>query len=288
MVELPSIKSKRWHFRSWVLDICAAIVACFLGIVVGYKYLRDPSATLTEKIGPPVAAALILILNGIKAWKTRKFEARYETIDEPDILVSAVGGLHEELCKIKNCSHDALGVRAVVYKLHWDKHRLEPLWLEQAMNYIGGVGGSPGRRLSARVGIIGRAARLGEGCLGSRQSADIAAYRSELVGAWGFTAREANEINADCWSWMALPLLEDDERTPYGVLFLDARDKHFLTIVRYGTRLQDIARCLLEPRSGNTLLRANQEFGWQKSLLIAQFLLLKRLRRKMQPFELKA
>jgi hypothetical protein len=227
MVELPTVKKSRFRLRSWVTECSAAIATFFLAFFVSIRLIRDPGASRWEWLGTTAAAAILLAVNVIKAVRTRREEMKFEPLKEPDLIVGWAHGLHDQLCEIAYCDAKTLGVRIVVYKVIWDRRRNAPEWLEQIISYVGDIGGPPGRRVSARAGIIGRVARLAELCEGRRVSTDVDAYRDELVGTWGFTEREAHETSASRWSWFAVPLLESDQKTTYGVVYVDARTAEF-------------------------------------------------------------
>jgi len=222
MVELPSVKNKRWYFHSWVLELILAFLAAIWALLTAIKLLRDPSAGSAECVGAFIVAGLIFVVSSIKAWRSRAAEIKYQPIEEPKDLAGLIRGIHGSLCQINQCEGDALGVRITVYKVIWDRQRLNPIKLEQVTKYFGGLGGLPGRRYSARAGIIGRAARMAEPYKAKRESADADAFRSELVGVWGYTSNEAESVSPERWAWLAFPLLGDDEAA-YGVVFLDSK-----------------------------------------------------------------
>ena len=219
MVELPSIKVGRWRVRDWVLELVAALLAFALA---GLALLR-PGLTRWQIVAGVAVLGGLLVINFRKAHRTRQAELRYEPATVPKELTGLIRAMHERLCHVRRCGTKDLGVRIVLHKVHWNARRTEPIEWEQITDYYGGPGGEVGRRTSARAGIVGRVARSGDLIDAKRDAIAVEDFRTELVKTWSFTGPEARQISADRWAWMALPLSED-ERRPYGVIYLDAAD----------------------------------------------------------------
>jgi hypothetical protein len=232
MVELPTVNKSRWRFRTWMLDALNAVFAFFWALFSVPRTLRDPGASAWEVIGLIVIPVGLLVASMVRAFRTRKDEMKYQPLEEPKDLRGWAKGLHLQLSAATNKSPESLGIRITVYKVIWDRGHTEPTELEQLISYVGDSGGPPGRKMSARSGIIGRVARLGEIYKAQRESDDLSAYRDELVEFWGFTEREAHDRDGERWSVLAYPLLEDDDNSPYGVVYLDAKSVNFFDDVQ--------------------------------------------------------
>ena len=238
MVELPSIRIARWRLRDWVLDLAAAGLAFALaGLALFRPGLSRWQVTLTLCL-----LAGVFTINGRKAVKTRRAELAREPSRVPRELAGWTQGVHGTLCVLPACKPSDLGVRAAILKVHWDARREAPVDLEQITSYYGGEGGPAGRRISARTGIVGRVARSGRPVRSKRVSADVDAFRAELVAVWSFTRPEAARISVDRWAWFAVPLMPDDGR-PYGAVYLDAKAERLFDNAE--TREAVVGQCLV-------------------------------------------
>jgi hypothetical protein len=227
VVELPSVKNRRWHFRLWAQDIVEGVLALGLG-VFEILLFRDPAVGIWPVFGAFVCTTLFFASSIIRALRKRSDEAKFEPIEQPKELIGWAKSLHAELCKQIGKPPSEAGLRIVVHKVHWDKRRTFPTELEQITEYVGDFGGPIGRkRISARSGIIGRAARLSRPYVAARVSSDDNDFRDELVDTWGFNKDEAHDRAADRWAWFALPLLQPDDFTAHGVVYLDAKSVNF-------------------------------------------------------------
>ena len=219
MVELPSIKTDPWRVRDWVSELASAALAFVLATLA----LLRPGVARWQVVVTLTVLAGIFAISGRKAYRTRRAELKYEPVPVPNELLGGLRGMHAHLCRVRSRTAEALAVRLVVYKVHWDRRRTAPTELEQITTYVGGAGGEVGRRISARAGIVGRVARLPEPVVAKRLAADTESFRSELVTLWSFTRPEARQISVDRWAWMAMPLAEADGHV-YGVVYLDTTD----------------------------------------------------------------
>jgi hypothetical protein len=227
VVELPTVNGSKLRFRSWVLDVIIGILAAFLAFFTALPLVRDPGASAWEKLGTFITIGLILIVTVFRGIRSGAEEMKFQPIEQPKDLLGWADGLHQNLCMISKKDKSVLGVRIAIHKVVWNKTHTEPKWLEQITQYVGGDGGAVGRKTSARAGIIGRVARTGTIGLAKRTSSDLAESRQDLVGNWGFTALEARAISADRWAWLAIPLLQEDKQSVYGVVYLDSQDIAF-------------------------------------------------------------
>jgi hypothetical protein len=222
VVELPSVKSPRWYFRLWVHEVVAAILAGAAGVFEVILY-RDPAQGYLPVAGVLLCTVLLLVNSVICAARSWSKEARFEPLEQPAPLVGWAKGTHAAICKTLNKTANEVGVRVAIHKVHWDKHHTNPTELEQIIECVGGFGGPIGRTISARSGIIGRAARAGEQFFAKRVSADMDGFISELVEVWSFTEKEAHDRAPDRWGWCAVPLLQPIGSKAYGVVFFDSK-----------------------------------------------------------------
>jgi hypothetical protein len=121
-------------------------------------------------------------------------------------------------------------------KLRLTIHRVdhESEIVEQCVGYVGESEESrkAGRRFKLSQGIIGCAARTEEPLAGERKGATSDDYVNELVKEWGYSRAEAEGVDRNRWSFMAVPLLGDGAPKPkrcIGVLYADSIDRSFFT-----------------------------------------------------------
>lgn len=99
--------------------------------------------------------------------------------------------------------------------------------------YVGGEGGSAGRRFSLKSGIVGRVVREAlagnkDGLAVQRQNDDYDAFISDLRNVWGYTDKEARALTHDRQAWMAIPMF-DAHTEVIGVVYLDSNLKDVFT-----------------------------------------------------------
>lgn len=96
--------------------------------------------------------------------------------------------------------------------------------MEQLLEYVGAKypGRKAGRRFPISVGIVGLAFRAGRPFAAERQNEDSQLFLRELVEEWGYTEKEAKDLDESSRSYMAIPLGGDGEYPVYGVVYADS------------------------------------------------------------------
>lgn len=232
MIQLPDVKPSRWRVRDAFLDALAGFSAFGAAILAALRLYGSPG-NRTYFMVAMTLAAIALVASVIKAVRSVAKEHRYEPLREPKEIAGWASGCYKLLDDTVDPSvnFNAGDVRLTVYRVVYDKHRIEPEGLQQIISYVGGSGGPPGRTVSARSGIIGVCSRLAEVIVAGRESADdIEAFRHEMIERWGYTAQEARNLSPDRWSFMACPLTETEDGPVIAVIYLDAKVKQLFEI----------------------------------------------------------
>jgi hypothetical protein len=105
----------------------------------------------------------------------------------------------------------------------------ENKYLQQIVEYVGFKRTSKsaiGREFPVQSGIIGKAYReKSEYLVANRKSDNYEDYVQELVRVWNYTEQQARDLNPAAMSWMAVPLLDNEE--VIAVVFLESHKQNF-------------------------------------------------------------
>jgi hypothetical protein len=226
MIELPSIRRAKFP-TDVVLDlvvVLGSLAFATLGALArfppaGSRRWQD-WAGLWAFIVVAVVVFACLILKSIRSYRKSR---KYEPPEQPQELAMWASTLHQQLRSLRKDigEHDG-SIRVTILKVHRHPRHGGPDELEQIVDYVGGPGGKVGRRLSARAGVSGAAARLNRPHpIGAqRKSMDESEAVQEFIRRWGFTHEEALQLSPGRRAWMSVPIFADGRAI--GVVYLDS------------------------------------------------------------------
>jgi hypothetical protein len=225
IIKLPAVQRGFWRrLRGW-LEFLTPATSALSGIALLVAEPKDePWAKLAwySAMALAVSGFVFLCLNYLRL---RRERLQYEPLDEPAQLVGWAKGTYDVLDSTVAPHQDfeSGDVRLTIFRVIFDKTGIEPVALEQMISYVGGAGGPPGRRRDIRSGVAGLAARSESPVFGSTTTADVEAYREEMVDRWGFTKTEAMALDTTRLSFFACPIKIQDDGRVIAVVYLDSK-----------------------------------------------------------------
>lgn len=208
-----------------------AVVPPLVAATVAAKTTWDDPAKHAFGRWLTIGGAWLLVASVMKVVHAIKQDRKETRAKDHTGLTGALRVLHAAVLAHCGVSENKDGVlRATLHRVVPSAVKeADPEFLEQLVPYVG-VSSSRGvgRRFSVRSGIIGRAVRSGRPTSAARENSDRALYMKELVELWGYTEPDAQQINSDRMSWMAIPLRGRGNEV-VGVVYLDSDQSGFFT-----------------------------------------------------------
>ncbi len=220
MSRIPSARPSWLKRQKWLLEFVVQVVVLCGASVFAHRawteYARDTANAIQNNLPEPssvgVWAAIAVCLLSLVAAILRVMFARDDNAAQlarsnPADLLGCCMVLRATFAE-GHSAGDPNGFRVAVYRVIKSPNgTLEEL--ECVTPYAvgpGGQTGSAGKRVSAKNGVIGLAARTGDPQVAHRQSEDTIAFRKEMVEEWGFDETEAKGLNDSRYSWLAIPI----------------------------------------------------------------------------------
>lgn len=205
---------KRWLSSTWFYDVLLAI-----GTVVGAWVSAQFATSDKAADGIRVVGTVIAVVQILKAVVVSRAQHAKESVTD---LAACIYPLHSMLLV-----GDGSDVLRVTIHVPCDSGKN----LEQVINYVGGgprAGHGSGRKFSTRAGAIGEAFRTGELSCGQWVGTDRERHVKDLVSQYGYSNKEARDLNPDCRAWAAMPIT-DTRQQVQAVLYADSVDPEFFT-----------------------------------------------------------
>ena len=233
VLELPGVRSDRL-LREPHLDI-ASLLGPPLALVLGWTWnaewvLHAWGGRAHALLLPAAVTALALATAATVILRLRRWRSGdgHEIYREPKDIVGWLKSLHAKIShQLEDGDRPFPAFRVTVHRSIFDRRTGEPDALEQMVRYVGDFGGPPGRRHSARSGVVGVCARTGQTTIAARNARSFESFREEMTAFWGYTRSEARLLSPDRHSFMAVPIYNLHHHSVLAVLFLDAPSRLF-------------------------------------------------------------
>ena len=160
------------------------------------------------------ATALRLLHSRHKDARTRDRESPTDLSGCLHVLYSII----KQRAKLSDSPADKKKLRLTIYRVDGEH-------LEQCVPYVGGDGGSAGRRISIRSGVAGQVALTGKTLGAQRVNRNHADFINELVERFHFPLHEAELVMADRFSWLGVPVM--GKSGVIAVIFMDSSQTAF-------------------------------------------------------------
>ncbi|WP_437319752.1 hypothetical protein [Sorangium sp. So ce385] len=186
-------------------------------------------------IGAAVSALAVFIttiicLNGARH-KDKK-QADHESPKDLTACLHVMYSVLKNVGKIGDSEAERQTLRITVYNVVGDE-------LVQCVHYVGGDGGEPGRKVSLRAGVIGRAAITGRPTKGELVNTDGDKFIEEMTHKWHFKREEAETLSMTRREWLAIPIKggkRGGASKVIAVVYLDSSKRKF-----FNKRIETIA-----------------------------------------------
>lgn len=229
MDELPRVSyGAKWYDRDWILDLVFTFGGVIGSGLSAWKLYHDQQ-NVPAVIGL-FTSLMVFAAGAWKVYRSKKREDRYSPVNEPKQLAAWTQGLHAQIVsKIGRTDLPEDYLRIVIHRVEYERDKHTPKHLEQITYYVGGRGGPPGRKISARSGVIGQAVRLADPVKLVRNDGTTEEFIEFLVREYGFFHEEASGISATRWSFAAFPITTIVDGPVIGTVFIDSSDRNFFT-----------------------------------------------------------
>jgi hypothetical protein len=225
-ITFPGVSRTPWYAREFVpafLTFVASIVTILVALL---------NASTSRWFGLMVAAGLVsAVVSALKIAQARHKDDKQNALESPSDLVGSLLTLYHVVKKqrrIGDTEADLKRLRLTIYNVDGEH-------LKQCVDYVGGNGGNKTRhKLSLRTGVVGRAAMTGKVVVEQRRSNDHASFIHELIERYHFIREEAEQVDHERRAWMAVPILNANQR-PIAVVYLDSVDPGFFNKQTQGT-----------------------------------------------------
>jgi len=222
-----------------IAALAAVVITQIVGLVKYFRQLDSVNGVLEKAdqgrlsyapMGWLIASAVMVLVGG--TWKVLASRAKSRSASEAESPGDILGCCYvlRALVMGPETNGCSKSIRVSIYKVHRDRSG-QVADLEQLIPYVNAGGhnsGSPGRRLTAKTGIVGRVARGGNPLAVSCEAKSVEEFEAAMVREWGFTPEEAKDLKRKCRSWMGVPVTDKQDRVA-GVIYLDSEDKDSFT-----------------------------------------------------------
>jgi hypothetical protein len=228
MVRIPGTERRRWYGQKWFSEALGSIPPIVLTSVTAWGLYGDSTKPRGLFWAAVVAILWIATASLVKVRIAHTEDKERQQQHSPEGLAGCLHVLYRYLQAASGFTEsEREKLRMTIHRVvEAEKEAAEPEWLEQVVPYVGGPGGKPGRRFRIASGIIGLAVRDKQPVEASRESDDYAAFLRELIQKWGYTRAEAQGIQEDRQSWMAVPIFDKNQEV-LGTVFLDSNQRNF-------------------------------------------------------------
>lgn len=215
-VTVPGPKKKRVWEREALSAWITGLGAVPTGAAAVWKAVADGASRAVIALSA-TAVGFAVLGTVAKAIQAHLKDAKEHNPDGPVDLSSCL-----------HVAHAMLGCGATLPegRLRITVHRVIGDQLEQCVPYVGGRGGTAGRKFSVRSGVIGAVVRTKDAVKAKRVSADHADFVLEMKKEWSMTDDEARALDAGRNAYLGVPLFGLSEDV-IGVMFLDSDKAEF-------------------------------------------------------------
>lgn len=220
MIPKPKTKVERLLSTPYAYEVIIAFFLVFGGVANSIKgYYGEPSVWIGTLWAISAAGVLVTsVFKSIAMWHAHK---ESETTHELDGCLHV---LHSYL--ISDLDASSCRVRAAIHVPTDGGQQLL-----QVTEYVGDKysSGKAGRKFPVQSGIVGRAYRSREALVATKQNEDREAFLHELINEWGYSEKDALEVDPYSKTWMAVPITKSGDGPVFGVIFVDATILEFFT-----------------------------------------------------------